>query len=311
MQRVRNQPSDRSEVYPDIFVCTCHQLPQPWCALPWSHKQTGFGQRCWQPCSLLCTAPCSTGVKSRGQSRFFHWQRLLEDQQSEEVFCHICWQMSWRQGLWLLGCLNVIRSVPLSGLCRRTAKLFSCFRLEIIPQHTRLFFLVIFHFLSHFQLVHTLDLKLLVYSLGVELSRNGLLPAGVCVGRTLLNSQEMFGTQVLPATPQHQVIWDGMRGTDQNWQTWKLWLQLKHRVKSESFQKKKSSGMWVLHLTLTWGRGELQPSLQQILLSQCWPSRGLFLTEQNPCFTVSTGRKIQALEFDSVCRVTYSPMCTG
>lgn len=70
----------------------------------------------------------------------------------------------------------------------------SAFRLEIIPQHTSLFFLVIFHFLSHFQLVYTLDLKLLVYSLGAELSRNGLLPAGVCVGRRLLHSQEMFGT---------------------------------------------------------------------------------------------------------------------
>lgn len=125
-------------------------------------------------------------------------------------------------GTLALGCLNVTRSVPLSGLCRKISELFSCFRLEIIPQHTSLFFLVIFHFLSHFQLVHTLDLKLLVYSLGAELSRNGLLPAGVCMGRRLLNSQEMFGTRVLPAIPQHQVIWDGMRGTEQNWQTWVL-----------------------------------------------------------------------------------------
>lgn len=124
--------------------------------------------------------------------------------------------MSWRQGLWLLGCLDVIRSAHLSGLRRRITELFSCFRLEIIPQHTSLFFLVIFHFLSHFQLVHTLDLKLLVYRLCAELSRNGLLPAGVCVGRRLLNSQEMFGTQVLPAIPQHQVIGDETRDMEHN-----------------------------------------------------------------------------------------------
>lgn len=90
-----------------------------------------------------------------------------------------------------------------------------------IPQHTDLFFLVIFHFLSHIQLVHTLGLNLLAYSLGAELSRNGLLPAGARMGRRLLNSQERFGTQVLPAVP-HQAMGDGMRGPEQNVQTWVL-----------------------------------------------------------------------------------------
>lgn len=91
-----------------------------------------------------------------------------------------------------------------------------------IPQRKNLFFLVIFHFLSHIQLVHTLGLKLLAYSLGAELSRSGLLPAGACMGRRLLNSQERFGTQVLPAVPHHQVIGDGVRGPEQNLQTWML-----------------------------------------------------------------------------------------
>lgn len=52
----------------------------------------------------------------------------------------------------------------------------------------RLVFLIIFDFLSYIQLVHTLGLKLLAHSLGAELSRNGLLPAGACMGRRLLTS---------------------------------------------------------------------------------------------------------------------------
>lgn len=91
-----------------------------------------------------------------------------------------------------------------------------------IPQHTNLFFLVVFHFLSHIQLVHTLGLKLLAYSLGAVLSRNGLLPAGACMGRRMLNSQERFGTQVLPAVPHHQAMGNGMRSPEQNLQTWML-----------------------------------------------------------------------------------------
>ena len=63
---------------------------------------------------------------------------------------------------------------------------------------------------------------MLAYSLGVELSRNGLLPAGACMGRRLLNSQERFRTQVFPAVPHCQVIRDGMRGPEQNLQTWML-----------------------------------------------------------------------------------------
>lgn len=111
----------------------------------------------------------------------------------------------------------------------------SCWR--YIPQHTNLFFLVIFHFLSHIQLVDAPGLKLLAHSLGAELSKSELLPAGACMGRRLLDSQERFGTQVLPAVPHHQAIRDGMRWPEQNLQTWMLWLWQKHKVKSESFQK--------------------------------------------------------------------------
>lgn len=185
------------------------------------------GQR-WQTWSLLCTATCSTGVKSSGQ-RFLHWYRLLEDQQAEEVFLNLSAMLSA-----LLGDEVEARTVVLRVLWRRSLSGDLCtsqgFVGELqspsavsgwrcIPQHTNLFFLGIFYFLRHIQLVHTLVLKLLAYSLGAELSSNGLLPAGACMARRLLNSQERFGTQVLPAVPHHQVIGDVMRGPEQSLQS--------------------------------------------------------------------------------------------
>lgn len=110
---------------------------------------------------------------------------------------------------------------------------------------------------------------------------------------------ERFGTQVLLAVPHHQVTKVEMRGPEQ---TWILWLWQKHSVKSKGPSTKQLRDEDAASDTHIRKRGATAFPLANFS-ARC---KSLLTEQLSTSGTVCWGREIQAVEYDSACRVTYS-----